>query len=303
MLRPGVISFHVLVNNMANIKKWALLYDELWVQGISKVSPDPSHDQEAFASISWLAGQGFVKEPPIALESGDLKTDAVVKAFNKLYRDADASLDKSYRTRELAARNAAAAIWNMDMALTRLIAYVMWRDRQEMVFPVAFPFVDELARGSSISKSQQVLQIVLKRFPIPRADLPLEDILAFRRDQETKYKFDKLWHWMQKVAMGNTDPKEIEEELDWLLTDYRFQIQQISKTVRTDRLKAWLTVPANVLENLVHLKFGRATALLLDVKSASIAAHREELKTPGNEIAYLNESIELLSPRRSSSDT
>ena len=67
MLRPGVISFHVLVNNMANIKKWALLYDELWVQGISKVSPDPSHDQEAFASISWLAGQGFIKEPPIAL--------------------------------------------------------------------------------------------------------------------------------------------------------------------------------------------------------------------------------------------
>jgi len=41
--------------------------------------------------------------------------------------------------------------------------------------------------------------IVLKRFPDPRPDLSLEDILAFRRDPETQYKFAKLWHWMHKV--------------------------------------------------------------------------------------------------------
>ena len=175
----------------------------------------------------------------------------------------------------------------------------MWRDREELAFPVAFPFVHELAPSTSLSKSQQVLQIVLKKFPDPRADLPLEDIVAFRRDPETQYKFAKLWHWMQKVAIGNTNTKEIEEELDWLLTDYQFHIQQTSKKVRTDRLKAWLTVPADALENLVHLKFGKAVASLLDLKSASIAAHDEELKAPGNEIAYLKESIELLSPTHS----
>ena len=173
----------------------------------------------------------------------------------------------------------------------------MWRDRQETAFPVVFPFVEKLAPASAISKSQQVLAVVLKRFPDPRPDLPLEDIVAFKRDAETQYKFAKLWNWMHRVAAGGNGARELEEELDWLLTDYRHHIEQLSERVHTEKLKAWFTVPAEMLENVVKLKFGKIAERLLDLKSARIAAHDEELKAPGNEIAYIKESIELLSAR------
>jgi hypothetical protein len=111
--------------------------------------------------------------------------------------------------------------FNMDLSLTRLIAYATWRDRHETAFPVVFPFVEKLAPASAISKSQQALSVVFKRFPDPRPDLPLEDIVAFKRDQDTQCKFAKLWAWIQRVATRETAVRELEEELDWLLTDYR----------------------------------------------------------------------------------
>jgi hypothetical protein len=300
MLRPGVISFHLLFDNADKVKQWILLYDELWVPGIIHLEEADltDEDPEHVASITWLAKQQFIKEPPATLRLSKLPPDAVTRTLKKLYKDSEKSLDKVFPTARAAALNGGAAIFNMDLALTRLICYALWRQRQESAFPVAFPFVRELAPESTISRSQQVLQFVIKRLPEPRPDLPLEELLAFRRDPETQYKFAKVWHWIQSVAAGTKSANEIEEELDWLLTDYRHQVEQISKRVRTDSLKAWVTVPANILENLVHLKFGKVAARLLDWKSVNIAAHAEELKAPGNEIAYLKEAGELVSPRR-----
>jgi hypothetical protein len=233
------------------------------------------------------------------LARDQLKSDQVVKALQKVYRTAESSFDQVFPTAEAAARHGAAAVFNMDLALTRLIAYVNWRDRKQTVFPVVFPFKDDLAPESAIGKSQQVLRVVLKQFPDPRPDLPLEDIVAFKRDRETQYKFEKLWSWMQKLAAGDSGVRELEEELDWLLTDYRHQVEQTSKKVRNDRLKAWITVPAEILEGIVKLKFGTIATRLLSLDSARIAAHDEELKLPGSEIAYVKESIDLLSSSRS----
>ena len=65
-------------------------------------------------------------------------------------------------------------------------------------------------------------------------------------------------------------------------------------------MKKATTVPAETLENLIKLRFGKIAATLIDLKKASIAAHEDEVKLPGGEIAYVKESIELLSPKRQS---
>jgi hypothetical protein len=303
MLRPGIITFAMLTDNPERLKKSMLLYDELWVPSLHKLlqaGPNEDADEEQvenIASIAWLAEQKFVKEPPFTMGSEQLKSDEVLKTLRTIYRNAEKSLEKVFRTPEAAARSAAAAIFNMEMSLTRAVAYVSWRDRKETAFPVIFPFLDKLAPDSAVSRSQQVLAIVLKRFPEPRHDLPLEDILAFRRDEATKYKFAKLWHWMQKLATSGQTSRELEEELDWLLTDYGFHIQQTSKTLRAEKLKALVTAPAEILENIVKFNFGKVAARLVDVENMRIAAHDAELKEPGNEIAYIKESIELLSKK------
>jgi hypothetical protein len=302
MLRPGIIT-SPLLSSVDTLKKQILLYDELWVPGVSqylKVGPKEGWDEgeQVVASLGWLVSQGFVKDPPFRVNSKEVKSDEIVEALRKVYSDAAESLNKTYRTAKSAAQHAGAAVFNMDLAVTRAIAYVLWRDRQETAFPVAFPFLDELAPASAVAKSQQVLRIVLKRFPDPQPDLPLEDIVQFKRDPDTRHKFAKFWHWTQKMAAGSSSTRELEEELDWLLTDYTAQVEQTSKRARYDRLKVWVTVPADTLENLVKLRFGKIAATLFDLKSARISAHEDELKLPGSEIAYVKESIELLSPKR-----
>lgn len=299
MLRVGIIT-SPLFDSLDTLKKRILLYDELWVPGVSswleKGHIEDRDDEEMLASVEWLAAQGFIKAPPFNITTGEIRSDAVVKTLLKIYRDAAESLNKTYRTAESAAKHAGAAVFNMDLAATRAIAYVLWRDYQKRAFPVIFPFRDELAPGSAVTKTQEVLTLVLNRLPEPQPDLPLEDIVAFKRDPETIEKFDRFWRWTRKLAKGGEGIEELEEELDWLLTDYTRQVERASKMARYDRLKVWVTVPAETLENLIKLRFGKIAATLIDLKKASIAAHDDEVKLPGSEIAYLKESIALLSP-------
>jgi hypothetical protein len=311
MLRPGIIT-SPLFDSVDTLKKRILLYDELWVPGVSSwiekghiEDPDVEeienrNDEELLASVAWLVTQGFIKEPPVKLARGEARSDAIVEALRKIYSDAAKSYNKTYATAMSAAKHAAAAIFNMDLAQTRAIAYVFWRDHQKRAFPVIFPFREELAPASSVAKTQHVLSIVLKRLPDPRPDLPLEDIVAFKRDPETIEKFERFWRWTRKLAKGGEEIQELEEELDWLPTDYTRQVERASKKARYDRLKVWVTVPAETLENLIKLRFGKIAATLIDLKKASIAAHEDEVKLPGGEIAYVKESIELLSPKRQS---
>jgi hypothetical protein len=300
MLRPGIITAGLL-NRPLDLKELILLYDELWVPGISSGlaldGGESEDDKQFYASIDWLVAQEIIKEPPFKVNSGQTKTDEIIDSLKRIYSAAQRSLNRTYRTAESAPRHSGAAAFNMDLAVTRSIAYVLWRDRQETAFPVAFPFLDELAPGSAISKSQQVLKITLKRFPDPQSELSLEDVVTFKRDAGTKYKFAKFWHWMQRLAAGSTSAREIEEELEWLLADYTNHVEQTSKRARYDRLKIWITLPFDTLENLIKLKFGKVAEKLVDLKIASIAAHDEELKLPGSEIAYVKESIELLAPK------
>jgi hypothetical protein len=300
-LRPGIIT-SPLFDSLDTLKKRILLYDELWVPAVSSWIKEGHiegrDDEQMLASVAWLVGQGFIKEPPFKVTTGEIKSDAVVKALVKIYRDAAESMNKSFSTAMAAAKNAGAAIFNMDIAATRAIAYVLWRDHQKRAFPVIFPFRDELAPEGAVDKTQQVLTLVLKRLPDPQPDLPLEDIVAFKRDPETIEKFDRFWHWTRKLANGGEGIQALEEELDWLLVDYTRQVERASKLARYDRLKIWVVVPAETLENLIKLKFGKIASTLIDLKKASITAHDDELKLPGSEIAYVKESIDLLSPKR-----
>ena len=159
MLRPGIIT-SPLFDSVDTLKKRILLYDELWVPGVSSwiekghiEDPDVEeienrNDEELLASVAWLVTQGFIKEPPVKLARGEARSDAIVEALRKIYSDAAKSYNKTYATAMSAAKHAAAAIFNMDLAQTRAIAYVLWRDHQKRAFPVIFPIRQDRPRRS-----------------------------------------------------------------------------------------------------------------------------------------------------------
>ncbi len=301
MKRPGVISWSILFGQPDMLSRYLLLYDELWVPWLKSSYPDQvaieewDLDESHLAAISYLEQEGLVKEPPIDIRAAD--ADRITTSLGRLYDSQLRKADKTYRTAERAARETAAAQFNMDIALSRLTTYVSWRDRQELVFPVVFPFGTVEAIPKQLAHTHTVLSIVVNHLPAPPDDLPLEDLVAFKKDKDTQYKFARFWHWTQQMVAKDKTEHELVEEIDWLMTDYSHHLEQLAKEQSSERLEVLVVTPLEVLEDLVKIKWGKLASAFFALRRKKVTAHNAELRLPGSELAYLTSATALLSRR------
>jgi hypothetical protein len=137
----------------------------------------------------------------------------------------------------------------------------------------------------------------LKRLPTPSEDLPLEDLVAFKRDPDTQYKFASFWHWTNKIAKGASRQHDLEEEIDWLITDYSHHLEQLTKEVNYERAEVLIATPVEMLEDLAKLRWGKVVRGIFALGKKKISAHSAELKLPGSELAYITDASKVLSQR------
>ena len=297
--RPGVISWGMLLGQPDALKEYLLLYDEIWVPWLNSSYPTDEEidewdlDKEQLASISWLMTQGVIIEPPVDLSARD--KDRVVVGLLNMYEEASDVGQKVFKTAKQAAQSGAAASFNIDVALSRLTTYLLWRDRQEIVYPIVFPFEKFAGIPGAFREIHVVLSAVVKHFPAAAPDVPLEDLVAFKRDPETRYRFSKFWHWVRKTAEGKGDVVHINEELDSLITEYLQHLHQLSKETTDQRVELSVANPVDLIEDVLKLRLGNLARRFLKFRSVKIAAHGAELKLPGSEIAYLTEATKALS--------
>jgi hypothetical protein len=90
-----------------------------------------------------------------------------------------------------------------------------------------------------------------------------------------------------------------EEELDSLITEYSAHLKQLTSETRHKRLEIVLATPGDVLEDLVKLRWGNLARRVLQLRKSEIAAHGDEMRLVGSEIAYVTEATRALSQRRS----
>ena len=303
MKRAGLISWGMLHGQPDQLHRYLMLYDELWVPSLKSSFPSSKEikqwglNKEHLASMSWLEAEEFLREPPI--DVFDAPRDALVRLFLKELIRLDKTADKAYRTPEAAARAGGVYLFNYDIALTRLSAYVLWRDQGISAYPVAFPFNGLASLPSELQQSHSVLSVVFKRFPVPDGSVPLEDVLAFKRDSDTQRKFGLFWQWVRKSSASGQPAHVLEEELDSLIADYTAHLTQLKAEVGHERLETVLSVSGEVLEDLVKVRWGNLAKRFLQMRKIRISANAAELKLPGNEVAYVTEASRLLStPRR-----
>jgi hypothetical protein len=185
--------------------------------------------------------------------------------------------------------------FNECIALSRLTTHLLWRDHGQLAYPVFFPFD---AKIPGLKERHNVLSVVLKRFPAVTTDVPLQDIVAFKRDQDTQDKFARFWKWTRKISQQHTDAHELEEELDSLINDYSQHLKQLTRETGNERLEILLATPGDLIEDVIKLRLGNIARRLLQLRKTKISAHGAEMKLPGSEIAYVTEATRVLSVRR-----
>ncbi len=157
------------------------------------------------------------------------------------------------------------------------------------VFSISIPEDTE-----KINKSD-VIQITIKSLPVPDNRTSWEQILEFRSDSDSYSKFLALRNWMNEVSKGELSSIEIEQKLEYLIDQYQQHMKLHKMKTNAGTLQTFITTSAEVLGDLASFKWGKAAETLFALKNRKVALLEGELKSPGNEVAYIIKAQESFS--------
>ncbi len=143
-----------------------------------------------------------------------------------------------------------------------------------------------------------IVQIVIDSLPIPNDQTPWEQILEIRQDHEMQAKLLALKQWMREIAKKELTPIEIEEQLEWLIYDYRRHMNLHKMKVDTGAFETVIVTAAELIEDLAKFKWGKAAKSLFSIKERRIALLEGEINAPGSEVAYIVKTREQFSNSR-----
>jgi hypothetical protein len=138
------------------------------------------------------------------------------------------------------------------------------------------------------NKKQEVVEMVLSKFPIPSSDVSWEKIIDFKNNEDAKLKLGRLRIWMNKMANSSAPISEIQEELEQLLSEYEHRMKLEKMKYNYSTVNLIFITTAEVLENLVALKFSKVAKTLINLRKRDLDLLIGETKAPGKEFAYLS---------------
>lgn len=143
---------------------------------------------------------------------------------------------------------------------------------------------------------QDVAKLVIRKLPMPNEDTPLEAILDFRKDPESRRRLVDLRYWMNNVRndvnKGKVSYDELEEQLEYLLHEYAEYMKLQKMKINTTFLETTFTMAAGLVENLIKIKFEAAVKSLFLVRHRKIALLEAELAAPGRQVAFVVSATE-----------
>jgi hypothetical protein len=139
-----------------------------------------------------------------------------------------------------------------------------------------------------------VLDVIIKRFPLPTSDVSLEAILDFRADKDAMLALRRLRRWATKCASDQVSPKELEEEIQDLVDKYTEYMNLHRMKYECGVLRTFVSTTLELAENLMRLRVKAAFETLFTLRTNSLALTEAELKAPGREVAYLTLAKEKL---------
>jgi hypothetical protein len=152
------------------------------------------------------------------------------------------------------------------------------------------PILRGIALNSPITSGlnvEAVLKTIVKNLPVPDEDTPWEAITDFRSDPQSRHRYLALRHWAHEVANSRMTGRELEDKLEWLISDYEQHMRIHRMKYRRGVLETVVTVAAEILENALKLRLGKLAKGIFSYKEHRIALLEAEMKAPGREIAYI----------------
>ncbi len=239
--------------------------------------------KEVAAEINWLFEHGVLQHSP-HFELPDSVSRFEVDLLQQFVREKVGSI--SFRDEGWA------SVSRAILPLNRLVCMKLEHGGKCTAVPI-FSYssdADALA-GSCLNKGLgDVVEVVIQAMPQPDELTPWERIIEFRQDQDAKAMALGLRRWMRAIANDCRPRSEIDEELEWLLSEYERYMRLHRMKVNTGVVETVVTLTAQFIENIAKMKLSQAAGLLFVAKHRKIALLEAELHAPGREVAYISKA-------------
>lgn len=137
-----------------------------------------------------------------------------------------------------------------------------------------------------------VVDLIVRRLPTPGYSVPLERILEFRAEERTQWQLSRLRSWMANVSSAEQSMQAAATDLETLLSDYQEFMDLRRLESRLGVLRALVSLPAGIAEDLLHLRFAGAANRVVDAAFSLTVARvnlaKAEQEAPGRAVAYLD---------------
>ena len=280
-------------------KKEALVFDRIAIpnfQIVHDMNFGKAVDPTALKELVWLYENGIVVNPvemlpPDWQEKHSEEVERYHKAFNTETRNMFELLKRREKSQPVDEDFMPIALRTFDIDARRDCARL-----REYAGLDAHPLLQNLLDVPSRKASKSdLLQIVLKRFPIPSDITPWEQILEFRSDPESQKKFLRLREWMSEVARMELTQSEAEERLESLMAAYRDHMKVHKMKTGLSSIKTVLCSEATVVGGSWIAGAGPLPGLigmvgtsLYTIIHRQVTLMEEEQRAPGKEVAYID---------------
>ena len=140
-----------------------------------------------------------------------------------------------------------------------------------------------------------VVNIVLSSFPQITNEVPFEAILDVRNDNEFVIKRSLLHRWIRNISENDLSKIEIMEELEWLTNEYESYMKLQDLKYSKSTIRAVICNSGELIENVIKLRFGKGSKMLVDMFGANIDLIEAERNAPGREVSFISQVSRKLS--------
>lgn len=135
-----------------------------------------------------------------------------------------------------------------------------------------------------------VAQVVLNKFPEPTANTDWEKIINFKNDKGVDRSLTELKAWMEETSISGKDKNAIKLELELLINRYQEYMNIHKIEYGLGSFRSVIKISADILGNLVKIKWGDVAASLFDIFGHNIDLMKAEMEAPGRQIAFLSKA-------------
>jgi hypothetical protein len=321
-MREFVAVDHIAIAlDLPALKQQALMFDRIAIPQLSAIlAYEGEERKQANATLRWLQEAGIVFEPSLKsnpkISTEEYRQDIglLVEQSKKLLaemlgfsieelieakgHESKTSLMKRKQIPQkisefVEGESVAEHAHKLATYITRLISIEL-RELDGLEALPILPF-DIPETDDDHNPENSITKIVLNSLPVPDDETSWERIVEYRSDQDSKNKFLDLRNWMRAIARAELTSVEAEEQLEYLLSQFRRGIEIHRMKANTVALETLLVTSADLPRNLLTLQWGSIARGLFSIKHRKIALLEGELTAKGSEVAYIMKARDVFS--------